>query len=71
MNPDDITIPFPSPWFDGLEHARQEYLANPTSWGRDQLLWSVAVLHAKIESWRMSEIVKEIEEERGPKAPPT
>jgi hypothetical protein len=46
-----------------LEYARDEYIQNPTSWGRDQLLWSVAVLHAKIESWRMSQIVEEIDEE--------
>jgi hypothetical protein len=59
------TLPFPAHWFDAVEVARQEYLANPTYWGRDQLLWSVAVLHAKIESWRMSEIVEEIDEEYG------
>jgi hypothetical protein len=59
----EMTLPFPAFWFDALEIARQEYIKVPNSWRRDQLLWSVAVLHAKIESWRMSEIVKEIDEE--------
>jgi hypothetical protein len=65
MKSDHMTLPFPHSWFQALEYARNEYIANPTSWGRDQLLWSVAVLHAKIESWRMSEIVQEIDEEYG------
>jgi hypothetical protein len=58
-----MTLPFPHSWFQSLEYARDEYGCNPSSENRDRLAWAATMLSIKVDSWRLSEIVEEIDEE--------
>jgi ferric-dicitrate binding protein FerR (iron transport regulator) len=57
------TLPFPHSWFQSLEYSRGEYFKNPSKDNRDKLAWAATMLSIKVDSWRLSEIVEEIDEE--------
>ena len=59
------TLPFPHSWFQSLEYSREEYFINPSKDNRDKLAWAAMMLSIKVDSWRLSEIVEENDEEYG------
>jgi hypothetical protein len=61
----DMSLPFPHSWFQSLEYSRGEYFKNPSVKNREQLVLTAIQLSIKLDSWMLSEIVQEIDEEYG------